>query len=304
MSNFEELYKSALKRYAIPNGIFNRRDSEERMARIFEYCIMMRTTEGIEDYINVKAENKVKFIMNKIAERLGLSNISSEENLKIIEAYLIENVLKNGFVAHTTNSKSAQDIMSDGFSLGENKNNTTSVLEEMKEIFPAGFFLTDLNFLENQKENREGWYYDRTPLHFARYKDSPEWFKRLTHEAYTKRNYEEAVAWITQVMDYYHESKEKKDRALEFLNKYWSIYAPTTPHILLVSTKDKDLRTEREKEYVEQLSIKERIRYYIEFYFMFTDQSSKEFIPPEDIIDIDYNQLVKEYQETEHKSYK
>ena len=94
-------------------------------------------------------------------------------------------------------------------------------------------------------------------------------------------------------MDYYQEPFYKKQQALTFLNKYWNIYAPTTPHMLLISTKNNDLRNPREVEVVDSLSVDEQIQYYIELYFRGTDQNTDKEVLPSQILDFDMKEIEK-----------
>lgn len=98
------------------------------MARIFEYCVIMRTTDGIEDYLNEGIDRKVECLKNKTAEVLSLLDTISEISLKVIESYLKKKVIENGYIAHTTNSKSVSDIMAYGLSFDENARSATAVL--------------------------------------------------------------------------------------------------------------------------------------------------------------------------------
>ena len=295
MEDFKELWEEVLTEVIIPRGYLDTRveliQDSDLISKAFQYCIIMRTKEGIEEFLNYNGSYS-NFFKNKLTELLNLENESEETRNIIIRDYLKNNVIDNGYVSHTTNSLYAEDIKTNGFTKRETDENTKGILEELKEIFPEGFFKTDLNYIEEQKD-RKGWFYDRTPYHFKRYSNGPEWFKRLTNDAYSRRDYQKAKAFVEMIMDYYNEPIEKKQQALEFFEKYWRMFAPTTPHMLLISTKGHELRQEREVELVNNLSLDEQIEYYTDWYFTGTDQNTEEEILPSEIIDIDMNNLVK-----------
>lgn len=294
MNDFKELWEEVLTEVVIPRGYLDTRvelwQDSELIAKAFQYCIIMRTREGIEDFLKYKG-NITEYFTNKLTEQLNLENESKENRNKIIIEYLKQNVIENGYVSHTTNSLYAKDIVENGFTKRETEENTNGILEELKEIFPEGFFKTDLNYIEEQKD-RKGWFYDRSPYHFKRYSNGPEWFKRLTNDGYSRRDYNKSKAFIEMIMDQYHCSKEKKEQALKFFEKYWNMFSPTTPHMLLVSTKDKELRDDKEIELVNDLSLEEQLTYYTDWYFQGTDQNTETEILPSDIIDIDVVNLV------------
>ena len=294
MEEFKKLWEEVLTEIVLPKGYLDGAretiDDQILISRAFEYCIIMRTKEGLIDYLNYHGSS-TEFFTNKIIKLLNLENETEENRLKIINSYLKNNIIDNGFVCHTTNSLSADSISKIGFTNRETTEHTQNIISELKEVFPEGFFKTDLNFIAGQKE-RTGWFYDRSPYHYKRYSNGPEWLKRLVRsDNYAKRDYEGAKQFIMMIMDMYNEPMYKKQQAINLLNKYWNIYASTTPHMLLISTKENDLRNIKEKEIVESLSVKEQIQYYIEIYFRGTDQNTNTEILPSNIIDIDMNEI-------------
>ncbi len=296
MNEFKELWEDVLKTIVFPTGYLKNRvetlNDQTLISKAYQYCIIMRTKEGLTEYLNYHGSD-TDFFMNKITELLDLQSLNKEERNIIIRNYLKQNIIDNGFVCHTTNSISAENIMINGFTYKQTEEHTQDIIGELKKIFPEGFFKTDLNYIEGQKE-RKGWFYDRSPYHYKRYSNGPEWLKRLVNSGnYTRRDYEGAKRFISQMMDMYDEPEEKKTKALAFVEKYWKIYTKTTPHMLLVSTKDKDLRDPREAEIVENFSPEDQIRYYIELYFKGTDKNTTEEIRPSNIIDIDMTELEK-----------
>ena len=307
MESFKKLYVEALNKYVFPKNIFynmvETMDDSELMAKVFEYCVIMRKTEGLDEYLSYRGD-KTEFFKQKIADEFGIVNMDSEEGLTFIRDYLKEKVLDDGYVCHTTNGLYSESIMRSGLTYQENKNQTSNVLEEMKSIFPETFFKTDLNYLEGQTDDREGWYYDRTPYHYKRYRNGPEWFKRLTNNNYSVRNYEGAKKFILMIMNDANASEEKKEKALQFLDKYWQKFAPTTPHLLLISTKGHELRPKEEQEILVNLDLETQIKYLTDYYFRMTDQVTKETIPPEDIIDLDMYELEYEYNNQKDENIK
>lgn len=296
MEEFKRLWEDVLTTIVLPRGYLNRRvetmDDQTLISKAFQYCIIMRTKEGLTDYLDYHG-NQAEFFKSKITELLSLEELPENIRERIIRNYLKQNIIDNGFICHTTNSISAEAIMSNGFTTRETNGHTQDVIEELKEIFPEGFFKTDLNYIVGQKE-RTGWFYNRSPYHYKRYSNGPEWFKRLVSSGnYARRDYEAAKSFVMNTMDYYQEPFYKKQQALAFLNKYWNIYAPTTPHMLLISTKNNDLRNPREVEVVDSLGVDEQIQYYIELYFRGTDQNTDKEVLSSQILDFDMKEIEK-----------
>lgn len=296
MEDFKNLWEEILIEFVLPKGYLNTiretMDDSILMSKAFQYCIIMRTKEGLEEFLNYYGPYD-KFFKQKLTESLNLQNQSEENKNKIIVEYLKNAVINNGFISHTTNNLSAENIVQYGFRKIQTEAHTQGVLAELKEIFPEGVFKTDLNYLLGQEE-RTGWFYDRSPYHFKRYANGPEWFKRLVGSTnFLKRDYQGAKNFILNTINYYEVSPQKKQEAISFLDKYWSIYAPTTPHMLLISIKDNEFRNEKEIAYVKSQSIEEQITYYTDTYFRITDQNSDKKILPQNIIDIDMYDLEK-----------
>ena len=296
MEEFKQLWEDVLTEIVLPRGYLNKSietmDDQILISKAFQYCIIMRTKEGLTEYLDYHG-NQTEFFKKKIIELLSLEELPENIRERIIRNYLKEKIIDNGFICHTTNNISAEAIMNNGFTNKETDGHTQDVIEELKEIFPEGFFKTDLNHIADQKE-RTGWFYDRSPYHYKRYSNGPEWFKRLVSSRnYVKRDYEASKNFIMNTMDYYQEPLHKKQQALNFLNKYWNIYAPTTPHMLLISTKNNDLRNPKEVEVVDTLEIDEQIQYYIELYFKGTDQNTDKEVLPSQILDFDMKELEK-----------
>lgn len=296
MEEFKQLWEDVLTEIVLPRGYLNKSietmDDQILISKAFQYCIIMRTKEGLTEYLDYHG-NETEFFKKKIIELLSLEELPENIRERIIRNYLKEKIIDNGFICHTTNNISAEAIMNNGFTNKETDGHTQDVIKELKEIFPEGFFKTDLNYIAGQKE-RTGWFYDRSPYHYKRYSNGPEWFKRLVSSRnYARRDYEASKNFIMNTMNYYQEPPHKKQQALSFLNKYWNIYAPTTPHMLLISTKNNDLRNPREVEVVDTLGIEEQIQYYIELYFKETDQNTDKEVLPSQILDFDMKEIQK-----------
>lgn len=304
MEEFKKLWEEVLEEVVLPRGylttIRETMSDSVLISKAFQYCVIMRTREGLEEFLESN-EPYDKFFSRKITELFHLENETKVNRNEIILFYLKNNIINNGFISHTTNSLSAENIMQYGFRKHQTDAHTQGVLQELKSVFPEGIFKTDLNYLEGQTE-RTGWFYDRSPYHFKRYSNGPEWFKRLVGSTnFMRRDYEGAKNFILNTMDYYEESSYKKQQALSLLDKYWKIYAPTTPHMLLVNIKYHELRPDAEIAYVESLSLEEQIKYYTDTYFRITDRNTNVEIYPEDIVDIDMYELQRRMQEGVYK---
>lgn len=167
MDEFKELWEQVLVKYVFPhmNDIVSYGNI---MAKAFQYCVIMRTDEGIEEFLDYNDVDYSQFFRYKIINLLGLKD-EPESDKKVVE-YLLNQVYENGFVVHTTNSYAAENIASNGFNVEGVKENTSSIYDELKAVFPESFFATDLNYLKSQANEDNGWFFDHSPVHFIRYK--------------------------------------------------------------------------------------------------------------------------------------
>ena len=60
MESFKKLYVEALNKYVFPKNIFynmvETMDDSELMAKVFEYCVIMRKTEGLDEYLSYRGD--------------------------------------------------------------------------------------------------------------------------------------------------------------------------------------------------------------------------------------------------------
>lgn len=294
MEEFKKLWQEVLLEIILPRGYLDNKietlSDEMLISKAFQYCIIMRTKDGLETFLEYRG-SITNFFVEKIIKTLNIQNEADDiKNKKILE-YLKHNIIDNGYVCHTTNNLSAENIMKNGFKSNEIDRYTQEVIEKLKILLPKEIFKTDLNYVDGQTE-RKGWFYDRSPVHFKRYSNGPEWFKRLVQSSnFIRRDYEGAQNFVMQIMGMYNQSLEKKQKVLQFLDELWNMYAPTTPHMLLISTKDSDLRADKEIEIVNSLTLSEQINYYLELYFRGEDYNTDREIPVSNIIDIDMHKL-------------
>ena len=295
---FKEIFIEALKKYVIPKGIFDyKRELSgdiDLLTRTFIYCLIMRRSEGVDEFLQYGGRSSDYFKM-KIAQELNLPDITSEESLLAIRSFLYDRVIKNGYVVHSTNSYYANIIRENGINVSDGLRESSDILGEIESIFPSEFIRTDINYLDSQVKAKSGWFYDRTPAHFKRYSNGPEWFKRLTNGGYTTRDYNASLAFINKIMEYYNATVSDKNSAKRFLDKYWQIFAPTTPHLLLISSKGYDFRPDKEKKIDDVLTLSEQIQYLTESYFRVENQSCEENISKDNIEDIDIKSLLDDY---------
>lgn len=304
MEDFKNLWEEVLAEVVLPkgylDGIRETLDDSYLIAKAFQYCLIMRTKEGLQDFLDYHGSYE-EFFKKKIIELLHLEKDSEEVQNQIISNFLRCNVIDNGFICHTTNNLSAENITQFGFNQNQTDAHTQGVLEELKQVFPAGVFKTDLNYILSQEE-RTGWFYDRTPYHFKRYANGPEWFKRLAGSGnFVRRDYKSARNFVANTMAYYEEPSPRIQKALALFDKYWNIYAPTTPHMILVSTRETELRPDREIDYVKNLTPEQQITYYTDTYFRITDNNTNKEIDPSQIIDIDMYELKRKMEEEIYK---
>lgn len=299
MEEFKKLWQEVLLEIVLPRGYLDNKietlSDEILISKAFQYCVIMRTKEGLEDFLEYRG-SITNFFVDKLTKILNIQNESNDiKNRKILE-YLKSNIIDDGYVFHTTNNLSAENIMKNGFKKDETDKYTQEVIERLRELLPEGFFKTDLNYIESQSE-RTGFFYDRSPAHFKRYSNGPEWFKRLVQSSnFIRRDYEGAQKFVMQIMDMYNQPMEKKREVLIFLDGLWKIYAPTTPHMLLISTKDNDLRLDKEIQIVDGLTPVEQISYYLEIYFKGEDYNTTKEVSASSIIDIDISKIQKNFK--------
>ena len=71
--------------------------------------------------------------------------------------------------------------------------------------------------------------------------------------------------------------------------------------MILVSTRETELRPDREIDYVKNLSPEQQITYYTDTYFRITDNNTNKEIDPSQIIDIDMYELKRKMEEGIYK---
>ena len=86
MDEFKELWEQVLVKYVFPhmNDIVSYGNI---MAKAFQYCVIMRTDEGIEEFLDYNDVDYSQFFRYKIINLLGLKD-EPESDKKVVE-YLL-----------------------------------------------------------------------------------------------------------------------------------------------------------------------------------------------------------------------
>lgn len=225
-------------------------------SRFIGYCILFRSSQDIGNYMLLGGiEKQKKFLSNKIAKELGISEMEKEKRKNEIIEYAYLNFKKKGYVFHAANSASVKMKMNVG--LSENKNiEQQKGLCSIEAIYrkydsncpysPLGHGATDII------DNKTGWFFDGFPIHSTGYANSPQWFNYLCGKSYVyfesipeekrngyaNRDYEtslEAIIWLIKNRNM---SIEDRKHFLQFFQKCWNEYKDTTPCLMFVPVEE------------------------------------------------------------------
>ena len=75
MEEFKQLWEDVLTEIVLPRGYLNKSietmDDQILISKAFQYCIIMRTKEGLNEYLDYHG-NQTEFFKKKIIELLGV----------------------------------------------------------------------------------------------------------------------------------------------------------------------------------------------------------------------------------------
>ena len=82
MEEFKKLWEEVLQEIVLPKGYLNsiRETLSDSLliSKAFQYCVIMRTKEGLEDFLNYHGPNEQFFVSN-LTETLNLQNETEEK---------------------------------------------------------------------------------------------------------------------------------------------------------------------------------------------------------------------------------
>lgn len=227
----------------------NTADFSERdfLSGIANYCVILKSKEDVEVFANIdKNSDRVEFLKEKIAQRLGIKNNSNNE--KEIFKYACNKLYTEGFVFHVTNSVDAKEIMKNGFD--SNKKPLNDELVKIGRILKKYNAASLIGWRQFDDEQSKGWFYSGTIGESEHYSNSPEWLSQLCGEsmfynidnitksnAYLNRDYVQAKDNIENAINKIKMNDEDKSVILNFFENAWERYEYATPQVILVPRK-------------------------------------------------------------------
>lgn len=228
----------------------NTADFSERdfLSGIANYCVILKSKEDVEVFANIdKNSDRVEFLKEKIAQRLGIKNNSNNE--KEIFKYACNELYTEGFVFHVTNSVDAKEIMKNGFD--SNKKPLNDELVKIGRILKKYNAASLIGWRQFDDEQSKGWFYDETPENLYSYAAGPEWFKQFCGEnldyagivednkrsAFKFRDYEQALKNVQGLIETKKMNENDKNEILDFFEKNWKKYGSTYPTMLMIPRK-------------------------------------------------------------------
>lgn len=230
---------------------------EKEFCRFVGYCILFRSSQNVGEYMFLhNREEQMRFLKEKIAEKLGIPKNEIDLRKKEIIEYAYKNFKKNGYVFHAANSASIKMKMATGL------RDNIATLQQQKELLyieqiyrkyspdtpysPLGHAAADI------LENKTGWFFDGFPIHSMGYANSPQWFSYFCGKSYVyfdsipeerrngyaNRDYRtslEAIIWLIKDRKM---SVEDAKKIVYFFKKCWVEYKDTIPCLMFVPVKD------------------------------------------------------------------
>lgn len=243
-----------LKCTLAPNLSMNERKLvEHEISRMLGYCILFKTSDGIEEYMQLSdVISKKRFIKEKIAEELGISKEEIDKNNSAIISYIWKNLNDEGYVFHAANSVSAEKEMKQGLKGSLSNISHRNELLHIASIYRKhGASPPFKDALNDLKYSKTGWFYDGNPENITYYADSPEWFNQFTggsieyaflvenpkRYGFKLRDHDMAREAVLKLIEENRMSKSSKKEILDFFEKTWNLYGRSRPNLLLVPTK-------------------------------------------------------------------
>ena len=227
------------------------------------YCIIMRDSQIPENF-NITGKNLCK----KIAEKLGIDEESLDERQEEIFNYVYNNLIKNGFVFHVTNSVFAEKIKKEGLHGLVDTNMALDISEIMgiMEKYDDGrFIINAFTFSINDINGKTGFYYASNLNEMTKYLYSPEWLKQFCKcieiscfkdgkvDAYERKDYNRIMQGIQLLANKYKFSEQDVNRITSIINKYLKMLEKSKPVLILIPRDTLGLDDSGLKEYYEDM---------------------------------------------------
>ena len=227
------------------------------------YCIIMRDSQIPENF-NITGKNLCK----KIAEKLDIDEESLDERQEEIFNYVYNNLVKNGFVFHVTNSVFAEKIKEEGLHGLVDTNMALDISEIMgiMEKYDDGrFIINAFTFSINDINGKTGFYYASNLNEMTKYLYSPEWLKQFCKgiemscfkdgkvDAYERKDYNRIMQGIQLLANKYKFSEQDVNRITSIINKYLKMLEKSKPVLILIPRDTLGLDDSGLKEYYEDM---------------------------------------------------
>ncbi len=227
------------------------------------YCIIMRDSQ-IPENLNITGKNLCK----KIAEKLDIDEESLDERQEEIFNYVYNNLIKNGFVFHVTNSVFAEKIKEEGLHGLVDTNMALDISEIMgiMEKYDDGrFIINAFTFSINDINGKTGFYYASNLNEMTKYLYSPEWLKQFCKgiemscfkdgkvDAYERKDYNRIMQGIQLLANKYKFSEQDVNRITSIINKYLKMLEKSKPVLILIPRDTLGLDDSGLKEYYEDM---------------------------------------------------
>lgn len=226
------------------------------------YCIIMRDSQIPENF-NITGKNLCK----KIAEKLGIDEESLDERQEEIFNYVYNNLVKNGFVFHVTNSVFAEKIKEEGLH-GLVDTSMASDISEIMDImkkYDEDSIIRNFTFSINDIKGKTGFYYASNLGEIKKYLHSPEWLKQFCIgietdcfkdgkiDAYERKDYNRIMQGIQLLANKYKFSEQDANRLTSIINKYLKMLEKSKPVLILIPRNTLGLDDSSFKEFYEDM---------------------------------------------------
>ena len=226
------------------------------------YCIIMRDSQIPENF-NITGKNLCK----KIAEKLGIDEESLDERQEEIFNYVYNNLVKNGFVFHVTNSVFAEKIKKEGLH-GLVDTNMALDISEIMDImkkYDEDSIIRNFTFSINDIKGKTGFYYASNLGEIKKYLHSPEWLKQFCIgietdcfkdgkiDAYERKDYNRIMQGIQLLANKYKFSEQDANRLTSIINKYLKMLEKSKPVLILIPRNTLGLDDSSFKEFYEDM---------------------------------------------------
>lgn len=215
---------------------------DDYVKRAILYCIIMRDSQIPENF-NITGE----ILCKKIAKKLNIDEELLDERQEDIINYIYNNLFKDGFCFHVTNSVLVENIKKEGLhGLGN-----TSMSSDMSEIFEMlkkyGDFEHSLfNFSKLDLKDKRGFFYSDYLSEINKYLYSPEWLRIFCRgveatcfedgkvDAFERRDYNRIMQGIQLLINQYNISEQDAKKLTLFVDKYWKMFEKSKPTLILI----------------------------------------------------------------------